>query len=89
MPEQVFIAVTTGKVPEVVGFAEVSRRTFPKAVRPARSDSWKAGMSSRLAGDRASGARWWPAARHGLNRTPGLGFDEVEVIRCFRKDLVP
>src|SRR3954462_6355474 len=28
MPEQVFIAVTTGKVPEVVGFAEVSRRTY-------------------------------------------------------------
>jgi hypothetical protein len=41
MPEQAFIAVMIGKVPEVVGFAEVSRRTPSVQPHTGRWDSMR------------------------------------------------
>ena len=109
MPEQVFIAVTTEKMPEVVGFVEVSRRTYAEGCETSpvgflegwyvvaarrRQGIGRALVTTGEAWARASGCREFASdavAENALSATAhrALGFDEVEVIRCFRKDLVP
>jgi aminoglycoside 6'-N-acetyltransferase I len=109
MPEQAFIAVTTGKAPEVVGFAEVSRRAYAEGCETspvgflegwyvvearrrqgigralvAAGEAWARGLGCREFASDAVADNALSATAH-----QALGFEEVEVIRCFRKDLVP
>ena len=109
MPEQVFVAVTTESTPEVVGFAEVSRRAYAEGCASSPVgflEGWyvaaprrRTGIGGALvaAGEawaRALGCREFASdavADNALGATAhrALGFEQVEVIRCFRKDLVP
>ena len=109
MPEQVFIAASTGKVPEAVGFAEVSRRAYAEGCETSpvgflegwyviaarrRQGIGRALVDASEAWARANGCREFASdavADNTLSATAhrALGFEEVEVIRCFRKDLIP
>jgi aminoglycoside 6'-N-acetyltransferase I len=109
MPEQAFIAVTTGKGSEVLGFAEVSRRLYAEGCETSPvgflegwyvvADRRRQGIGRALvaAGEawaRALGCREFASDAVAENHVSAsahraLGFDEVEVIRCFRKDLIP
>ena len=109
MPEQVFIAVLIGKVTQVVGFAEVSRRAYAEGCETSpvgflegwyviaarrRQGIGRALVDASEAWARANGCREFASdavADNALSATAhrALGFEEVEVIRCFRKDLIP
>jgi len=109
MPEQVFIAVTTGTTPDLVGFAELSRRAYAEGCETSPVgflEGWYVVSSRRRQGigralvaageawARALGCREFASdavADNVLSASAhrALGFDEVEVIRCFRKDLTP
>lgn len=107
IPEAVLVAVRPGGAPDVVGFAELSRRMYAEGCETSPVgflEGWFVISSFRGRGvGRAlvqAGEEWarvvgckefasdttvdnvGSAAAH-----RALGFEEVEVIRCFRKDL--
>jgi aminoglycoside 6'-N-acetyltransferase I len=107
MPEAVFVATLAGADPAMVGFAEVSRRSYAEGCETspvgflegwyviaerrgagagrallAAAEAWARGLGCREFASDAVAENTLSAAAH-----RALGFEEVVVIRCFRKSL--
>jgi aminoglycoside 6'-N-acetyltransferase I len=109
MPEAVMVAAAGGATPRLVGFAEVSRRSYAEGCESSPVgflEGWYVVPERRREGiGRAlvAAAEAWARrlgctefASDALVENTGsaaahraLGFEEVEVIRCFRKELTP
>lgn len=107
MPEAVLVAETDGGRPELVGFAEVSRRLYAEGCETSPVgflEGWYVAPEHRRSGAGralvAAAERWAEVlgcrefasdalADNELSAVAhrALGFEEVEVIRCFRKPL--
>ena len=108
-PEAVLVAVDDGEPRELLGFAELSRRTYAEGcetspvgflegwyVVPERRQEGlgRALVAAAEAWARAQGCREFASDALAENATSAaahraLGFEEVGLIRCFRKDLAP